>query len=66
MVLWCPYRSQPVLRLEVTMEFTPKEMARNVFECREKLVKDQPAGEVRVCLRVRKNTRDRLREGEAG
>uniref|UniRef100_A0A673URF8 Integrin subunit alpha M n=1 Tax=Suricata suricatta TaxID=37032 RepID=A0A673URF8_SURSU len=57
-------RSQPVLRLEVTMEFTPKEMARNVFECGEKVVKDQTAGEVRVCLRVRKNTRDRLREGE--
>ncbi|XP_077616432.1 integrin alpha-M [Crocuta crocuta] len=57
-------RSQPVLRLEVTMEFTPKEVARNVFECHEKAVKDQTAGEVRVCLRVRKNTRDRLREGE--
>ncbi|XP_043415900.1 integrin alpha-M isoform X4 [Prionailurus bengalensis] len=57
-------RSQPVLRLEVTMEFTPKEVARNVFECRAKVVKGQTAGEVRVCLRVRKNTRDRLREGE--
>lgn len=48
------------------MEFTPKEVSRNVFECHEKAVKDQTAGEVRVCLRVRKNTRDRLREGEAG
>ncbi|XP_042777220.1 integrin alpha-M-like isoform X2 [Panthera leo] len=57
-------RSQPVLRLEVTMEFTPKEVARNVFECRAKVVKGQTAGEVRVCLHVRKNTRDRLREGE--
>ncbi|XP_030880191.1 integrin alpha-M isoform X3 [Leptonychotes weddellii] len=57
-------RSQPVLRLEVTMEFTPKEMARNVFECHEKVERGQTAGEVRVCLHVRKNTRDRLREGE--
>ncbi|XP_059270802.1 integrin alpha-M-like isoform X1 [Mustela nigripes] len=57
-------RSQPVLRLEVTMEFTPKEVARNVFECHEKVEKGQTAGEVRVCLHVRKNTRDRLRAGE--
>ncbi|VCW70442.1 unnamed protein product [Gulo gulo] len=57
-------RSQPVLRLEVTMEFTPKEVARNVFECQEKVEKGQTAGEVRVCLHVRKNTRDRLRVGE--
>ncbi|XP_045850322.1 integrin alpha-M isoform X3 [Meles meles] len=57
-------RSQPVLRLEVTMEFTPKEVARNVFECHEKVEKGQTAGEVRVCLHVRKNTRDRLRVGE--
>ncbi|XP_045731361.1 integrin alpha-M isoform X5 [Mirounga angustirostris] len=57
-------RSQPVLRLEVTMEFTPKEVARNVFECHEKVERGQTAGEVRVCLHVRKNTRDRLREGE--
>ncbi|XP_044089248.1 integrin alpha-M isoform X1 [Neovison vison] len=57
-------RSQPVLRLEVTMEFTPKELARNVFECHEKVEKGQTAGEVRVCLHVRKNTRDRLRVGE--
>ncbi|KAF3814075.1 hypothetical protein GH733_018107 [Mirounga leonina] len=55
-------RSQPVLRLEVTMEFTPKEVARNVFECHEKVERGQTAGEVRVCLHVRKNTRDRLRE----
>uniref|UniRef100_A0A3Q7MSI7 Integrin alpha-M-like n=1 Tax=Callorhinus ursinus TaxID=34884 RepID=A0A3Q7MSI7_CALUR len=57
-------RSQPVLRLEVTMEFTPKEVARNVFECHEKVERGQTAGEVRVCLRVHKKTRDRLREGE--
>ncbi|XP_037670433.1 integrin alpha-M [Choloepus didactylus] len=57
-------RSQPVLRVDVTMEFTPREVARNVSECREEVVKNQNAGAVRVCLRVRKNTGDRLREDE--
>ncbi|XP_061066126.1 integrin alpha-M [Eubalaena glacialis] len=57
-------RSQPVLKVEATMEFTPREVARDVYECRERVVKGQIAGEVRVCLRVRKNTWDRLREGD--
>ncbi|XP_034525440.1 integrin alpha-M [Ailuropoda melanoleuca] len=57
-------RSQPVLSLEVTMDFIPKEVARSVFECHEKVEKGQIAGDVKVCLRVRKNTRDRLGEGE--
>uniref|UniRef100_A0A8C0KY65 Integrin subunit alpha M n=1 Tax=Canis lupus dingo TaxID=286419 RepID=A0A8C0KY65_CANLU len=44
-------RSQPVLRLEVTMEFIPKEVARKVFVCQEKVERGQTAGEVRVsCL----------------
>ncbi|KAM5197813.1 integrin alpha-M [Hipposideros larvatus] len=57
-------RSQPVLTVDVTMEFTPRELAREVFECHEHVVKGQPAGEARVCLRVLKTTRDRLQEGE--
>ncbi|XP_054549697.1 integrin alpha-M-like [Talpa occidentalis] len=57
-------RSQPVLRMEAGMEFTPREMARNIFECRDEAVRNQIAGEVRVCFRVRKSTVDRLREGE--
>ncbi|XP_059548145.1 integrin alpha-M-like [Myotis daubentonii] len=57
-------RSQPVLRVEATMTFTPTELARSVFECRENTVKGQPAGEVRVCLRVQKSTADRLSQGE--
>ncbi|XP_058142009.1 integrin alpha-M [Dasypus novemcinctus] len=54
-------RSQPVLKVEVTMEFTPREVARNVFECRDQVVRNQDAGEVRVCIRVRKSMGDRLR-----
>ncbi|XP_064150905.1 integrin alpha-M isoform X1 [Loxodonta africana] len=57
-------RSQPVLKVDVAMEFTPREVARNAFECREQVLKNQNAGEVRVCFRVRKITRDRLGEGQ--
>ncbi|XP_054570427.1 integrin alpha-M isoform X3 [Eptesicus fuscus] len=57
-------RSQPVLRVEATMIFTPRELARSVFECRENVVRGLTAGEVRVCLRVQKRTGDRLRPGE--
>lgn len=57
-------RAQPVLRLEATMEFSPKNLARSVFACQEEVVKNKDAGEVKVCLRVRKNTKDRLREGD--
>lgn len=47
------------------MEFNPREVARNVFECNDQTVKGKEAGEVRVCLHVQKTTRDRLREGES-
>ncbi|XP_034364175.1 integrin alpha-M isoform X2 [Arvicanthis niloticus] len=57
-------RAQPVLRLEATMEFNPKNLARSVFACQEAVLKNKDAGEVRVCLRVRKNTKDRLQEGD--
>ena len=66
MVLWLPPRSQPVLKVEVTMEFTPKEVKRNVYECRDPVVKGQIAGKVKVCLQVRKSTWDRLGESKAG
>ncbi|KAL1789296.1 integrin alpha-M isoform X2 [Sigmodon hispidus] len=57
-------RAQPVLRLEATMEFIPKILLRSVFECQEQVSKNKDAGEVRVCLRIHKNTRDRFREGD--
>lgn len=63
---WCPRRSQPVLRVEASMEFKPKEVARSVFECRDQEAKAKPAGEARICLWLRKKTRDRLQEGEVG
>ncbi|XP_048187741.1 integrin alpha-M-like [Perognathus longimembris pacificus] len=55
-------RAQPVLRVEVTMEFNPREVARDVFECGNGNARSKAAGKVTICLRVRKNTRDRLRE----
>ncbi|XP_069876315.1 integrin alpha-M-like [Dipodomys merriami] len=57
-------RAQPVLRVEVSMEFNPREVARDVFECGKEETGSKAAGKVTVCLRVRKNTRDRLREGD--
>uniref|UniRef100_A0A8C6QNZ6 Integrin alpha M n=1 Tax=Nannospalax galili TaxID=1026970 RepID=A0A8C6QNZ6_NANGA len=54
-------RAQPVLTLEATMEFNPKKLARSVFECQEQVARSKDAGEVRVCLRIHKSTRDRLR-----
>uniref|UniRef100_A0A8D1DEB3 VWFA domain-containing protein n=1 Tax=Sus scrofa TaxID=9823 RepID=A0A8D1DEB3_PIG len=57
-------RSQPVLRVEASMVFKPREVARNVYECRQQAAKTQIAGEVQVCLQVRKSTWDRLREGD--
>ncbi|CAO2583474.1 Integrin alpha-M [Lemmus lemmus] len=57
-------RAQPVLRLEATMEFIPNILARSVFACQNQESRNKDAGEVRVCLRVRKNTRDRLQEGD--
>lgn len=55
-----------MLKVDVTMVFTPRELVRNVFECQEHVVRGQNAGEVRVCLRVLKSTQDRLRQGEPG
>ncbi|KAG8513652.1 Integrin alpha-D, partial [Galemys pyrenaicus] len=56
-------RSRPVLRMEADMVFTPKEVARNAFECRDEVVRNQVAGEVRVCLHIHKSTVDRLGAG---
>lgn len=66
MAPWYPPRSQPVLKVEATMEFTPREVKRTVYECRDLVIKDRIAGRVKVCLQVRKTTWDRLGEGEAG
>ncbi|KAM5227755.1 integrin alpha-M-like [Ctenodactylus gundi] len=57
-------RSQPVLRVDATVDFNPREVKTDVFECREQVARSRVAGEATVCLRVRKTTRDRLREGD--
>ncbi|XP_068941320.1 integrin alpha-M-like isoform X2 [Petaurus breviceps papuanus] len=53
-------RTQPVLKLEVSMQITPKELLRSVFECREQVKTNQEAGVARLCFTTRKNTADRL------
>ncbi|XP_043834774.1 integrin alpha-M-like [Dromiciops gliroides] len=55
-------RAQPVLRLEVSMQFTPKELMRSVYECQEQEKTNQEAGMARVCLVTHKNSVDRLGE----
>ncbi|XP_036605073.1 integrin alpha-M-like [Trichosurus vulpecula] len=55
-------RTQPVLRLEVSMQIIPKELKRSVFECQEQEKTNQEAGVARVCLIVHKNIADRLGE----
>uniref|UniRef100_A0A4X2KWH2 Integrin subunit alpha M n=1 Tax=Vombatus ursinus TaxID=29139 RepID=A0A4X2KWH2_VOMUR len=53
-------RAQPVLTLAVSMQITPKELMRSVFECQEQEKTNQEAGVARVCLIIHKNTADRL------
>ncbi|XP_072452917.1 integrin alpha-M-like isoform X2 [Notamacropus eugenii] len=55
-------RTQPVLRLEVSMEIIPKELKRSVFECREQEKTNEEAGVAKVCLLTQKNRADRLGE----
>ncbi|XP_038619354.1 integrin alpha-D-like [Tachyglossus aculeatus] len=53
-------RSRPVLRVDVSLQFVPPELARAVFDCGEQTVPRREAGEARVCLTVHKTSRDRL------
>ncbi|XP_039766644.1 integrin alpha-M isoform X2 [Ornithorhynchus anatinus] len=57
-------RSRPVLRVDVSLRFKPPELARAVFDCGEQTVLRREAGEARVCLTVRKTSRDRLGPGD--
>ncbi|XP_074137839.1 LOW QUALITY PROTEIN: integrin alpha-M-like [Sminthopsis crassicaudata] len=55
-------RAQPILRLEVFMQFTPKEVMRSVFECQEQKKTNQEAGVARICLTTHKISEDQLGE----
>ncbi|XP_074063288.1 integrin alpha-M-like [Macrotis lagotis] len=55
-------RGQPILSLEASLQFSPKELKRSVFECQEQKKTNQEAGVTRVCLITRKNSADRLGE----
>ncbi|XP_051852348.1 integrin alpha-M-like [Antechinus flavipes] len=55
-------RAQPILRLEVHMQFTPKEVMRSVFECQEQEKTNQEAGVARICLMTHKISEDQLGE----
>ncbi|XP_038619313.1 integrin alpha-M-like [Tachyglossus aculeatus] len=53
-------RSRPVLRVEVSLQFMPPELARAVFDCGEQMDPRREVGEARVCLNVHKSSQDQL------
>uniref|UniRef100_A0A8C5KE67 VWFA domain-containing protein n=1 Tax=Jaculus jaculus TaxID=51337 RepID=A0A8C5KE67_JACJA len=53
-------RTRPLLRVSVTMHFTPSEIARSVFECQEQVNSDQELGDATVCLHIYKNPENHL------
>ncbi|XP_044513468.1 integrin alpha-M-like [Gracilinanus agilis] len=55
-------RARPVLRMDVSMQFTPRELMKSVYECQEQKKTNEEAGVAKVCLIIHKNTIDRLNE----
>ncbi|XP_045399191.1 integrin alpha-D-like isoform X3 [Lemur catta] len=53
-------RSLPVLTVDVTMRFTPGEVAKAVYRCWEDVPTTLEAGEATVCLTVHKSSLDQL------
>ncbi|XP_072452919.1 integrin alpha-D isoform X2 [Notamacropus eugenii] len=53
-------RTCPVLRVEVSVTFTPPELARSVFECWRWEATNQEAGAAIICLNIYKSTSDQL------
>uniref|UniRef100_A0A5F8HGK3 Integrin subunit alpha D n=1 Tax=Monodelphis domestica TaxID=13616 RepID=A0A5F8HGK3_MONDO len=53
-------RTRPVLRVDVSITFTPPELPRSVFECWGQETTNQEAGAAVICLTIYKNTPDQL------
>ncbi|XP_074064614.1 integrin alpha-D-like isoform X2 [Macrotis lagotis] len=53
-------RTCPVLRVEVSITFTPPELARSVFECWKWEAPNQEAGTAIICLSIYKSTPNHL------
>uniref|UniRef100_A0A4W2BND1 Integrin subunit alpha X n=1 Tax=Bos indicus x Bos taurus TaxID=30522 RepID=A0A4W2BND1_BOBOX len=53
-------RSLPVLKVNVTMKFTPPEVTKAVYQCWDELTTTMEAGQATVCLTIHKSSQDRL------
>ncbi|XP_045140728.1 integrin alpha-X [Echinops telfairi] len=53
-------RSRPVLNVWVKMSFSPEEIARSLFECRDQAAPAQPLGDAEVCLTISPSSRNWL------
>ena len=58
----CTLRSLPVLKVNVTMKFTPPEVTKAVYQCWDELTTTTEAGQATVCLTIHKSSQDRLGE----
>ena len=58
----CTLRSLPVLKVNVTMKFTPPEVTKAVYQCWDELTTTMEAGHATVCLTIHKSSQDRLGE----
>uniref|UniRef100_A0A5F8HIL1 Integrin subunit alpha D n=1 Tax=Monodelphis domestica TaxID=13616 RepID=A0A5F8HIL1_MONDO len=58
-------RTRPVLRVDVSITFTPPELPRSVFECWGQETTNQEAGAAVICLTIYKNTPDQLGDSVA-
>ncbi|KAM9100539.1 integrin alpha-X [Sarcophilus harrisii] len=54
------FRTQPVLKVKMSIQFLPAQLSRSVFECQAQEVTNKEAGSSRICLTISKSIRDRL------
>ena len=51
-----------MLKVNVTMKFTPPEVTKAVYQCWDELTTTMEAGHATVCLTIHKSSQDRLGE----
>ncbi|XP_043835204.1 integrin alpha-D-like [Dromiciops gliroides] len=55
-------RTRPVLRVGISMNFQPLEVARSLFDCQEQEATSREAGNAKVCFTIQKSSPDHLGE----
>ena len=58
----CTLRTLPVLKVNMTMKFTPPEVTKAVYQCWDELTTTVEAGQATVCLTIHKSSQDHLGE----